>query len=104
MSWFLWRRALLGCTLIAVLSAQVPQGVPDFSSNFSGWVGLGGGGPGYESVPGRAPGPIVSDPAHPFVANGAGSQPTFRIADLTDSNLMPWVKASMKKDIDEILA
>jgi hypothetical protein len=81
----------------------VPAGVPDFSSGFAGWVGNGGGGPGYEAVPGNTLGPIVSDPAHPFVANGRG-QPTFRIADLTNPNLMPWVKDAMKKDIDEILA
>jgi len=94
---------LFGIAVAASASAQVPSGVPDFSSNFDGWVGQGGGGPGYEVVPGRAPGPIVSDPAHPFVPNGRG-QPTFRIADLTNPNLMPWVKESMKKDIDEILA
>src|SRR5262249_646673 len=102
------QRVLVGSVLFAVVfsapvTAQGPQGVPDFSSNFAGWVGNGGGGTGSGAVPGKAPGPIVSDPAHPFVANGRG-QPTFRIADLADPNLMPWVKDAMKKDIDEILA
>jgi hypothetical protein len=77
---------------------------PDFSSNFAGWIGLNGGGPFYEAVPGREPGPVVQDPAHPFVPNGIGKQPTFRIANLSNPNLMPWVKARMKKDIDEVLA
>ncbi len=92
------------CTLVVPLSAGAQQNSrpPDFSSNFAGWVGMGGGGPGYENVPGTIP-PVSSDPAHPFVPNGRG-QPTFRIADLTNSNLMPWVKDHMKQDIDEILA
>ena len=85
-----------------ISAAQQNAAPPDFSSNFAGWVGIGGGGPGYEAVAGTIP-PVASDPAHPFVPNGGG-QPTFRIADLTNPNLMPWVKDSMKKDIDEILA
>jgi hypothetical protein len=97
---------LLGAAAAAGASAlaQGTAAPPDFSSDFAGWVGLGGGGPGYEAVPGRVPGPVVSDPAHPFVPNGADEQPSFRIADLSDPNLMPWVKEAMKRDIDEILA
>ena len=83
--------------------AQPNPAPPDFSSHFMGWVGLNGGGPAYESVPGTLA-PVVSDPAHPFVANGVGRQPSFRIADLSNPNLMPWVKERMKADIDEILA
>lgn len=107
-----WReRLLLGSILSALVAvapirspvAQQNPAPPDFSSNFTGWVGLNGGGPSYESVPdGLAP--VVSDPAHPFVSNGAGGQPSFRIADLSNPNLMPWVKERMKADIDEILA
>ena len=98
---------LIGAAVAVLLPAsmgvaQQNSRPPDFSSNFAGWVGNGGGGPGYESVPGTIP-PVDSDPAHPFVPNGRG-QPTFRIADLTNPNLMPWVKQHMKEDIDEILA
>jgi hypothetical protein len=84
-------------------TAQQSIGPPDFSSNFAGWVGMGGGGPAYDSVPGVTP-PVTDDPAHPFIPNGRGRQPTFRIADLSNPNLMPWVKQHMKQDIDEILA
>ena len=83
--------------------AQSKAAPPDFSSNNVGWVGLNGGGPFYEPVPGGIP-PVTQDPAHPFVPNGAGRQPTFRIADLSNSNLKPWVKERMKKDNDEVLA
>jgi len=112
MSWSAFRKrvllsgALLGLMMTPIAStvAQQQGAPPDFSSNFQGWVGLNGGGPGYEAVPGRLPGPVASDPAHPFVANGQSQQPTFRIAELSNPNLMPWAKELMKKDIDEILA
>src|SRR5262245_56765909 len=73
-------------------SAQPATALPDFASNFAGWVGLNGGGPFFEPVPGAAPhlSPIVSDPAHPFTPNGTGGQPTYRIPDLTNPNLKPW--------------
>jgi hypothetical protein len=76
---------------------------PDFSANNVGWVGLNGGGPFFEPVSGRVP-PVSQDPAHPFVPNGVGKQPTYRIADLSNPNLKPWVKERMKKDNDEVLA
>jgi hypothetical protein len=109
MSAFVWKILAGGVLfgLIAAPTASAPAqnaSPPDFSSNFTGWVGLNGGGPSYESVPGRVPGPIVSDPAHPFVPNGQAQQPSFRIADLSNPNLMPWVKERMKNDIDELLA
>ncbi len=112
MSSFTWRArvlaggilaGLMGAPPIASTVAQQKPAQPDFSSNFAGWVGLNGGGPSYESVPGRLA-PVLSDPTHPFVPNGAGAQPSFRIADLSNPNLMPWVKERMKQDIDEILA
>jgi len=96
--------ALMGVAPTASTLAQQKAPTPDFSSNLTGWVGLNGGGPYFEADPGRQPGPVVSDPDHPFVPNGVGLQPTFRIADLTNPNLMPWAKEFMKKDIDEILA
>jgi hypothetical protein len=93
----------MGAVPVASAVAQQKAAPPDFSSNYTGWVGLNGGGPFYEPVPGRLP-PVVSDPAHPFVPNGVNRPPTFRIADLSNPNLKPWVKERMRKDIDEILA
>jgi hypothetical protein len=106
MYWREWVLAsLIGVALLASAAAQQTAPPPDFSSNLAGWVGFNGGGPFFESVPGRVP-PVTSDPAHPFVPNGAGlgTQPTFRIPDLSNPNLKPWVKERMKKDTDEILA
>jgi hypothetical protein len=110
MSSFAWKSAALASGMfLGLLAGSSPSAVaqspavPDFSSNFAGWVGMNGGGPSYETLPGTL-GPVASDPAHPFIPNGQNQQPTFRIADLSNPNLMPWVKAHMKADIDEILA
>src|SRR6266852_5952073 len=94
---------IIGATAATPALAQQKAGPPDFSSNQVGWVGVNGGGPGFEPVAGHLP-PVSSDPAHPFVPNGAGRQPTYRIADLSNPNLKPWVKEHMKKDNDEVLA
>ena len=95
--------ALVGAASTAPAVAQQKAALPDFSSDQVGWLGVNGGGPGFEPVPGRVP-PVSSDPAHPFVPNGSGRQPTYRIADLTNPNLKPWVKEHMKKDNEEVLA
>src|SRR5262245_34182477 len=108
-----WRTRLAAGGMLACLMAAKPsaptvaqqrEAPPYFSSNLAGWVGLNGGGPYFEADPGRQPGPVVSDPDHPFTPNGVGAQPTFRIADLSNPNLMPWAKEVMKKDIDDVLA
>jgi hypothetical protein len=78
-----------------------PANTPDFSANGSGWQ-TGNGGE-FGPVPG-SPSPMKQDPAHPFVGNGQGKQPTYRIGDLTDPNLKQWAKDVMKKDNDEVLA
>jgi hypothetical protein len=112
MSSFAWRARLLAGSILAGLIWAVPAAPavarqkaapPDFSSNQVGWVGLNGNGPFFEPVPGRLP-PLTQDPAHPFVPNGVGRQPTYRIADLSNPNLKPWVKEQMKKGNDEVLA
>ncbi len=96
---------LAGLTGAAAIASAATEKTapPDFSSNFAGWVGMNGAGPFFESVPGETP-PVSTDPVHPFVPNGTSGQPSFRIADLSNPNLKPWVKERMKKDNDEVLA
>jgi hypothetical protein len=94
---------LVWAATTAPAAAQQTAASPDFSSNQIGWIGVGGGGPGFVAVPGQLP-PVANDPAHPFVPNGTRAQPTYRIADLSNPNLKPWVKDRMKKDNDEVLA
>jgi hypothetical protein len=98
--------ALAGGIMAALLAggtvpaqAQQETTPPNFSWDSTvGWIGVGD----FRPVPGRVP-PVISDPKHPFVPNGQGRQPTYRIADLTNPNLKPWVKEVMKKDNDEVL-
>jgi hypothetical protein len=50
------------------------------------------------------PGPVMSAKDHPYVPNGRGVQPTYRVADLTNPILQPWAAERMKKANDEVLA
>src|SRR5690348_8076759 len=54
-------------------------------------------------APESGPGPVMSDPAHPYVPNGAG-QPTDHVADLSNPILQPWVIPQMKKANDQVLS
>ena len=91
--------AALAC-LTAVASAQAPS-PPDFTT--TGWLNentFKGG----EFLPVAGSPPLNhQDPAHPFVANNRGAQPTYRIADLSNPNVKQWAKDVMKKDNDEVL-
>ena len=53
--------------------------------------------------PPSGPGPVMSDKAHPYVPNGQG-QPTYRVADLTNPILKPWVVEQMRKANEQVLA
>jgi hypothetical protein len=117
MSSFTLRRELLAGSVLVILAgllgavpttpalAQQKPALPNFSSSEFGWVRVGRAGPDFDAVPGQVP-PVTNDPTHPFADNnnGIGRQPTYRIADLSNPNLKPWVKAQMKKDNDEVLA
>jgi hypothetical protein len=83
----------------ATIAAGQPTPIPNLSAN--PWAG----GIGVDFVPVLgSPSPMRQDPAHPFVPNGTGAQPTYRIADLSNPNLKQWAKDLMKKDNDEVLA
>jgi hypothetical protein len=57
--------------------------------------------------PGEGPGPVVSRPGYPYIPNGEGdfaaTNPTYRIADLSNPILKPSVIAQMTRDNDEVL-
>jgi hypothetical protein len=55
--------------------------------------------------PDSGPGPVTSDPAHPYVPNFTpGKMPTYRVADLSNPILQPWAKDQMRKANDDVLA
>jgi hypothetical protein len=53
--------------------------------------------------PPSGPGPVLSDKAHPYIPNGQG-QSTYRVADLTNPILKPWVVEQMRKANEEVLS
>jgi hypothetical protein len=55
-------------------------------------------------LPPSGPGPVLSDPAHPYFSNQTGQQPTFRIADLSNPILQPWARDSLRKTNEETRA
>src|SRR4029077_19321720 len=89
----------------AMLPAVSAEGAKDAIPNFNpdGETGWAAGRPASDDfLPhdrSAGPGPVESDPAHPYTPNGQG-QPTYRIADLTNPILQPWVVAQMKKTND----
>jgi hypothetical protein len=91
---------IIAAALTGQVSAQQSTSPPDFSSSQYGWLTFNGE---FMAVPGGTR-PMRNDPAHPFVPNGTDKQPTYRIADLANPNLKPWVRERMKKDNEEVLA
>jgi hypothetical protein len=53
-------------------------------------------------APPSGPGPVVQDPAHPYVSNDdfrvTGRQPTQRMADLNNPILQPWAREVLAKN------
>ena len=85
-------------------AAHAQAAIPDFSSNDVAWIGVGS-----DLVPPPSgPGPVVSDPAHPYVSNAqsraTGRQANFRVADLSNPILQPWVVEALRKQNEEALS
>lgn len=70
-----------------------PDGVPNFAAAGYGWFE-----DGDDFLPPLSgPGPVFSDPKHPYRSNQSGVQPTYRVADVSNPILQPWVKEALKK-------
>ena len=91
------RLCLAGFASLAVMASAGAQSsaAPNFDAGMLGWVHDGGA--TFPPVAG-SPSPVVQDPKQPFISQGA----SWRIGDLSNPNLKPWVKEVMKKDNDEI--
>jgi hypothetical protein len=92
-----WGAAVFACTVAALSTARAEPNrpIPNFApDNITGWLK----GPGDEFLqPASGPGPVRSDPAHPYVSNAVARQETVKIADLTNPILQPWVIEQMRK-------
>ena len=74
-----------------VVAAQQGDAVPDFTiDSKSAWLMVGD----ELLPPPSGPGPITFDKRYPYVDNAAarraGTQPTYRVADLSNPILRPW--------------
>jgi hypothetical protein len=94
-----WSGLVLNGVALPSAQAQAPAKIPDFSSNDTGWVSIG---TNWVAAPGSPP-PVGDDPAHPYVPNNIGKQPTFRVADTNNPNLTQFAKDELKKSNDEVL-
>jgi hypothetical protein len=105
--------ALLGCVAISCViscviscaaSPAARADVPNFMGDrTTGWVPDRPTGDDFLAPPG-GPGPVMSVKNRPYVPNGQGRQPTYRVADLTNPILTPWAVERMKKANDIVLA
>ena len=53
---------------------------------------------------GGGAGPVMSPKDRPYVPNGGGRQPTYRIADTSNPILKPWAKEQMDKSNADVVA
>jgi hypothetical protein len=85
--------------------AQQKERIPDFSlDGKSAWLMISDN----LLPPESGPGPVTFDKRYPYVDNRearrTNSQPTYRVADLTNPILKPWVVEQLKKANDWVLA
>ena len=96
------------CAAAGALAADAlkNQVIPDFGPTAkTGWVlDRSFGVDDLLPPPAGGPGPVTFDKAYPYVPNGSGRPPTYRVADLSNPILQPWTIPSMKKANEEVLA
>jgi hypothetical protein len=74
--------------------------IPGLSWSDHGWFPVGDD----FLPPLSGPGPVVSDPAHPYYNNQSGKQPTDRVADLSNPILKPAIAARLRKSNEATLS
>src|SRR5437763_8414112 len=112
-------RLMLACAAFATMCGAAAvaadnAAVPNFGMDAKiGWVaGVPMSdepiGDAFLPPPGGGPGPVMSDPAHPYIdnqfANRSGKQPSYHVADLTNPILRPWVREEIKRVNERVLA
>jgi hypothetical protein len=96
--------AALACLAAAVAPPLAADGPPNFAPDgATAWVPDRPTGDDF-LPPASGPGPVMSAKDHPYVPNGGGRQPTYRVADLTNPILQPWVIERMRKANNAVLA
>jgi len=102
--WLLAAAAVAGLFGGLNFPAFAAEAAPDFAPDRgTGWIPDRPTGDDF-LPPLSGPGPVMSAKDHPYVPNGRGVQPTYRVADLSNPILRPWIIEKMKKANDEVLA
>jgi hypothetical protein len=96
------RKMVRSCGSGRVGVAVKRNGPPDLGSNNAGWTSMGNEGGEFIAVPG-SPSPVTNDPAHPFVPNGLGKQPTFRVAAIENPNLTQFARDGLRQANEDVL-
>jgi hypothetical protein len=93
-------------TVASALAADGEKKIPIFTySDKTAWQLDRSLGPDdLLAAPGGGPGPVTYDRRYPYVPNGSGRPSTYRVADLSNPILQDWLKPSMKKANDEVIA
>ena len=87
---------LLGASFPLAIAAAADNeaGIPQLESSAVGWSKVADD----FQPPASGPGPVTYEKGHPYVPNNdRGRQVTFRIADLTNPILKPWVIDKMRE-------
>ena len=93
-----------GGALSPLLAAETTGAIPNFAPDSStAWIPDRPTGDDF-LPPVSGAGPVMSAKDRPYVPNGRGVQPTYRIADLGNPILQPWAIERMRKANDEVLA
>src|SRR5882757_3073403 len=99
-------RRLQACLVCAGAAFLVPSAaaqnaaIPVLSATGSGWLEVGDD----LLAPPSGPGPVMADPTHPYHSNLSGLQPTYRVADLNNPILQPWVVERLRQTNERVLS
>src|SRR5262245_29266645 len=92
---------LSGLAVASLGADAAAQNTPPDFMNGNAWLLNGAE---FKAVQGETVKPVSQDPRYRYVPNNTNEQPTYRIGDISNPNLKPWVAEAMKKDNDEVLA
>jgi len=96
------------CVLVAAVCATALRPATGTEAPALSAGGWDGDGENEFTPPKSGPGPVTSDPAHHYVSNfearRTGAAANWRVADLTNPNLKPWVIEALRKANVDALA
>jgi hypothetical protein len=99
-----WKKAILLCSVAFAVPAAAQENIPLFSPDAT--IGWQLSDDDFISPP-SGPGPVVSDPAHPYISFyrfPRNPNPTFRVADVSNPILQPWAREALRKANEESLS